>query len=216
MSTPDLSHIVEQLRPLAVACADLNLDIENARIHPPDNVAATRASMERFGQYLPLVVQRAGMIVRVGNNRLGIARKLGWSHIAAVVTDHPEEVARALADADNRTAELAKWDDEALKKLLVSVKEIDPALIAATGFNESEFRALCEVKWVPPSEADKSAGAVGGAPLSHVRMVQLFFNETTQKEFLAMVDEAAAKLKTSSLTDTVMAVMRAHRSPSDS
>lgn len=141
MTTPNLNHIVEQLRGLAVPVDSLNLDPENARVHPPENVAVTRGSLLRFGQYLPLVVQRKGMIVRVGNNRLTIARGLGWTHVAAIITDHPDDVARALAVVDNRSAELATWDDGALAKLLTDIK-VDPALLEVSGFTGAEVKAL--------------------------------------------------------------------------
>lgn len=118
---PDLSHITESLRSLAVPVASLTPDPNNARRHGDKNVAATRASMVRFGQRLPLVVQRQGMVVRVGNNRLQIARDLGWSHVAAVVVDEADVEAAAYAIADNHTGELATWDEATLRATLASL-----------------------------------------------------------------------------------------------
>lgn len=172
----DLSHIVEQLRPLAVPVDSLNFDPENARLHPPENVAVTRGSMVKFGQYLPLVVQRAGMIVRVGNNRLGIAKELGWTHVAAVITDHPDEVARALALVDNRSAELATWDVKALRKLLDAPVSMSPDLLSVTGFDEAARNRLFKV-------SVSSGGAANLTP-----EIQAMFAEADQ----FLLDEWAA------------------------
>jgi hypothetical protein len=114
VSKPDLSHIIEPLRSLAVPVDDLTLDPRNARKHDERNLQVIKASLLQFNQRLPLVVQRAGMIVRAGNGRLMVARQLGWKHIAAVVADDADEAAKAFALVDNRSAELAEWNDEVL------------------------------------------------------------------------------------------------------
>lgn len=56
----DLSHIAEPLRALAVPVASLNPDPANARTHDRRNLDAIKASLAKFGQRLPLVVQKAG------------------------------------------------------------------------------------------------------------------------------------------------------------
>lgn len=123
MAKPDLSHIIEPLRPLAVPCSKLNLDPANARLHDERNLTAIRKSLEQFDQRLPIVVQKTGMVVRAGNGRLMAARELGWKHIAAVVTDDADEMAAAFAIADNRTAELASWDPKALADVTTQLAE---------------------------------------------------------------------------------------------
>ena len=120
---PDLSYIHPSLRHLAVPIDSLAPDPANARAHPPENVAATRASLERFGMRLPIVVQKQGMIVRVGNSRLSIARDLGWTHLPAIVVDEADVEAIAFAIADNRTAELARWDIGNLRLALDGLDE---------------------------------------------------------------------------------------------
>lgn len=108
---------------LLVPVSDLQHDAANARLHPEKNHEATRSALKRFGQRLPIVVQRQGMIVRAGNDRLSIFREEGWSHIAALVVDESSVEATAFAIADNRTAELAEWDDEVLAKTLKALSE---------------------------------------------------------------------------------------------
>ena len=133
------SHIAEQLWPLAVPIDSVNPDPSNARQHDEKNLEAIKASLSRFGQRSPIIVQREGMTVRAGNGRLLAARSLGWKQIAAVVVDESSIDAVAFAIADNRTAELATWNNETLAQLLDTMpKDVMPS----TGFSEEDLAAL--------------------------------------------------------------------------
>ena len=99
-------QIAAGLRFMATPVAELTLDPANPRQHDERNLQAICDSMTRFGQRLPLVVQREGMVVRAGNGRLEAARRMGWTHVAAVVVNESDAEAAAFALADNRTAEL--------------------------------------------------------------------------------------------------------------
>ena len=92
----DLSYIAEPLRKLAIPISDLNLDPGNIRKHDKKNVAAVTNSLKNFGQRMPIVVQREGMVIRAGNCRTEAAKTLGWTHIAAVIVDDDEITARPL------------------------------------------------------------------------------------------------------------------------
>lgn len=151
-----LDYIAEPLRPLAVPICELNADPANARRHPDRNMAAIEASLRRWGQRFPIVVQRQGMVVRAGNGRLEAARRLGWTHLAAVVVDEDSVEATAFALADNRSAELASWDDEALAALLESVPKDMP-----TGFSESDLEELL-AKLNPAEDGAADTSAVIG------------------------------------------------------
>jgi len=139
---PDLSHIVEALRPLAVPCSSLNFDPDNARLHSEENIEAIMKSLAEFGQDQPLVVQKQGMIVRKGNGRLQGALRLGWKWIAAFVVDEDDVRAVARAIADNRAAELAAWDEEKLAQLLQSIREVGEIDLEVTGFSQADIDQL--------------------------------------------------------------------------
>ena len=124
----DLSCIAEQLRPLAVPCAELVLDPANARRHPELNLDAIKGSLRVYGQRKPVVVNRRTGIIEAGNGTLEAALELGWSHLAAVYVDDDPMTAAGFSIADNRTAELAEWDRAALDKLLGEIKTNDPLL----------------------------------------------------------------------------------------
>ena len=125
---PDLSHIAEQLRPLAVLCSELLLDPANARRHPEPNLEAIKGSLRVYGQRKPVVVNRRTGTIEAGNGTLQAALALCWSHLAVVYVDDDPTTAAGFSIADNRTAELAEWDREALDKLLSELKTNDPLL----------------------------------------------------------------------------------------
>lgn len=93
----ELSYIHEALRPFALPVDRLTPDPENARTHDAESVQAIKASLTRFGQDVPLVVQRQGMIIRKGNGRYLAARELGWSHVACIVVNEGDVEAAARA-----------------------------------------------------------------------------------------------------------------------
>jgi DNA modification methylase len=126
--TSDLNHIAEQLRPLAVPTMDLIIDPANARRHPEPNIEAIKGSLAVYGQLKPIVVNCRTKVVEAGNGTLQAARELGWTHIAVVYVDHDPATAAGFSIADNRTAELATWDADALDKLLREVSTTDQAL----------------------------------------------------------------------------------------
>lgn len=101
------------------AIADLTTDPENARTHSERNLDTIKESLREFGQRKPLVITASG-IVLAGNGTLEAARRLGWSHIACITvpTTWTHAEARAYAIADNRTAELAKWNTPLLSDQL--------------------------------------------------------------------------------------------------
>lgn len=119
----------------------LSNDPANARKHDERNIAAIVASLRRFGQQKPIVVDSTN-VVRAGNGTLEAARVLGWDKIDAVVTGLSGSEATAYAIADNRTAELAAWDEEILAAELNGLLADDAELLDAAGFTEEELAAL--------------------------------------------------------------------------
>jgi len=118
-----LDHIAGDLRPLAVPIGEFVLDPRNARKHDEQNVAAIAASLQRFGQRKPIVANRANKQIEAGNGTLLAAQTLGWSQLAVVWVEDDPAAATGFAVADNRTAELAAWDEEILADLLSETRE---------------------------------------------------------------------------------------------
>jgi len=120
---------------------DLSQDPANARTHDERNLATITASLRRFGQQKPIVVDTSG-VVRAGNGTLAAAKALGWDSVEVVETDLQGSEATAYAIADNRTAELAGWDDEVLAATLGAIAADDPDLLAAAGYSDEDLEAM--------------------------------------------------------------------------
>ena len=125
------------MKVLTKAISELQLDPNNARKHSDKNLSAIAESLKQFGQRKPIVVHRG--IVIAGNGTLDAAKSLGWTEI--VVTEVPDdwdnEKAKAYALADNRSAELAEWDESTLAKQLLELED-EGWDIEALGFKQRE------------------------------------------------------------------------------
>jgi DNA modification methylase len=134
-----LAYIAAPLRPHAAPVDELNADPSNLRVHGERSIAAIKASLARFGQRKPIVVDAAGVTI-AGAGTLEAARQLGWSHIAAMrFEDLSGSERTAFAIADNRTAELSEWDNDALH---ASIGTFDPELLNAAGYTQEELAVL--------------------------------------------------------------------------
>lgn len=128
----------------------------NPRVGDVDAVAR---SYDEFGQRKPIVATTDGTVIG-GNHQLAAARKLGWTHIAVIVTDDDELTAKAFALADNRTADLGSYDNDLLSEMLSSVAS-DPTLLAATSFKEED---LLNLSFDPADEEKRDFITEFGAP----------------------------------------------------
>ena len=116
---------MNKLRIETVAIGKLQSDPDNARKHSKKNLEAIAGSLKRFGQRKPIVVTGANIVI-AGNGTLEAAKSLGWSEIVVAYTpsDWSYEDARAYALADNRTAELAEWDNDKLAMQLIELDAV--------------------------------------------------------------------------------------------
>jgi len=127
-----------------VAIESLNLDPNNARKHSQRNLDAIAASLDKFGQRKPIVVHRG--VILAGNGTVEAAKSLGWKdiEITTVPDDWDDETAKAFALADNRSAELAEWDESELAKQLLELDDRGWD-IAELGFEIPEISVDAEV-----------------------------------------------------------------------
>lgn len=125
--------------------AQLQPDPQNARKHDEKNLLAIQGSLSQFGQRKPIVIDAAGVII-AGNGTVEAAKRLGWQKIDAVrvPADWSAEQAKAFALADNRTAELASWNEEILAEQIKELNESDFP-IQELGFEPVEFPS--EEEW---------------------------------------------------------------------
>lgn len=109
------------------------VSLKLSELHPYENnprlnddaVDAVAASIKEFGFKVPIVVDKDNVIV-AGHTRYKAAQKLKLKTVPCVVADDlSEEQVNAFRLADNKTGELALWDDEKLAKELDGITGID-------------------------------------------------------------------------------------------
>lgn len=139
-------NIHPDLMALATPVDDLHQDPANARTD--HDIVRLAGSLAQYGQRKPLVVNRSeSNKIEAGNGTWQAVKFLGWTHVAAVFVEDSPTTAAAYAIADNRLAELSRWDYEALQTLIDS---IDPDLGLETGFAEGELEEMLRAAGIEP------------------------------------------------------------------
>lgn len=91
-------------------------------------IDAVAESIKRFGFNVPITVDE-DMVVATGHTRLEAAKRLGLTKVPVIVLhDLSEEEIKAWRLADNKTAELATWDEKKLKLEIEGLTGIDLSL----------------------------------------------------------------------------------------
>jgi hypothetical protein len=155
--------IAPDLKPLARPIGDIHRDPKNARTRNDRALKVIVDSLRRFGQQKPIVVTPSGKIL-AGNGTHQAAETLGWSEIAASVFTVEDEnatfddLARAYALVDNKSAERADWDYEILT---ADLKHLDAADfdLASIGFDPEDTAPLFADQFNPDEWGDDAPPA---------------------------------------------------------
>lgn len=108
---------------------------ENNPRHNDMAVDAVAASIQQFGFKNPVIIDKDGVIV-AGHTRYKAAKKLGITDIPCISADDlSDEQIKAFRLADNKTAELAEWDEDLLGKEMQGIINID---MSQFGFSVGE------------------------------------------------------------------------------
>lgn len=162
---PPAEHhgIREEIVHLAVPIGDLRPYEGNPRVGSVDEI---KASLEANGQYRPVVANhgthtgRPGEIL-AGNHTFKAAADLGWTHIAATFVDVTDQEARRIVLVDNRTNDLAGYDDMALVEVIRDViAESGPVGLEGTGYHPDDLDALAQIAYAG-ADADAVDDASG-------------------------------------------------------
>lgn len=128
MIRPELQH-------LAVPVSEVRPHPHNARRGDVETIAA---SLAHHGQYRPIICRRETGEILVGNHTFAAMLELGAEHVAVRYVDVDEERAAQITAIDNRTSDLAKYDDGLLAGLLDGLD----GDLAGTGFDDYSHEAL--------------------------------------------------------------------------
>lgn len=149
-------------------------------------MAAIASSLQRWGQYRPIVVN-AGTVtgrrmeVLAGNHTLLAARSLGWESIECAVVDVDEETAAAIVLADNRLADLGEYSADDLHALLSSLDDL-----TGTGYTGVDLDELLAA--TSPPGADDWGDAMPDTPPDGPTVFTRSFTLTADQ--VTMVDAA--------------------------
>lgn len=147
-----------------VPVGDLSLHPDNPR---QGDIGAIATSIERNGWFGALVAQTGSGRVLVGNHRLQAARQLGIEELPVHWVDVDEVTARRILLADNRTSDLAAYNDTDLIALLQAQIQEDDLL--GTGWDADDLDVL--LAEIGASVIDDSEGDVPEPPVDPVTQV---------------------------------------------
>lgn len=100
---------------------------------------AIKDSLAHHGQYRPIVANQRNRQVLAGNHTLAAARALGWEELEVTWVDVDDDQAARIVLVDNRTNDLATYDDELLAALLEPLTGY-----AGTGWNAEDVAELLD------------------------------------------------------------------------
>jgi len=173
-----------------------------------------RQSVRDHGQFRAMVANRRTKQVLAGNHLLHALLAEGHTEGLVHWVDVDEVEAAKIVLVDNRTSDLARYDDGLLAKLLQELPTIE-----GTGWNDSDLEALIsrlesEVVLDPASGSWSGAeqnvnrhgdASTAGQPLGALREVLLVFTIDEHAEFKDMV----ARLIREEIADTASGVVLA-------
>jgi hypothetical protein len=157
---------VDPMKVVVAPLEALHLDPQNAR---KGNVQAIAESLREFGQHRAIIAQKDTGRIISGNHTYLAAQTLGWSTVNVFWVDDDDEKALRRGLADNAVGDQAKWDDDALRKLLeetgLDVPGLDQAQVA---------KLFKDIEEVVPKEAVYPLLAKPGEYYDYV----MFFTES--------------------------------------
>lgn len=139
-----------------------------ARTHTKAQIQALANIISEIGFIVPIICDEAGKVL-AGNARLEAARLLCLPNVPAVMVSHLSDAQKRLfAIADNRLAELAGWDREALAVELEELRNLDVSLdIELTGFGDAQVDGIVASVGMEDHRADL-VPLPGPAPISQL------------------------------------------------
>jgi site-specific DNA-methyltransferase (adenine-specific) len=161
---------------VAPALVPLLVPIDSVELHPRNprlgNVEAVAASLRRFSQQKPIVVQASTRWTVAGNHLLRAARSLGWTAIAANIVELDDASATAFMLADNRTSDIGGYDEALLAAVLGEQQAA--ANLAATGYDADAVAAILAAAHIAEERDPDAVPAVPEPAAVYVKPGQLW------------------------------------------
>lgn len=132
------------------------------------NVKLIAESLDTYGQYKPITVNKRDNQILAGNHTFQAAESLGWETIAVVYVDVDDKTASKIVAIDNRTTDLSEYDNQILLDLLKDLPDL-----SGSGYDDSDLddlKALLEESARPKvglfSELDKGETGQSGVVMA--------------------------------------------------
>lgn len=138
----------------------LTANPNNARVHPPEQIANLVQAITQFGFKSRIIVDENHVIL-AGHGRVIAAAQMGMEEVPAIrVEGWSENDKRAFMLSDNRVALLAEWDMQVLLKELQDVTEMGLNL-KDVGLNTPMIDNLMEMSITGSVEASEMSMSLG-------------------------------------------------------
>jgi ParB-like chromosome segregation protein Spo0J len=183
--------------PAMIALSEINEAPYNPRVMPPEMMAALKGSLRKHGLVLNLVVQRRGMVLVGGHQRLRALREVAREDgvdapekVPAVVMDLSDAEAKQLNVSLNNVE--GEFDPYKLGELFASIRDdISLEDIAATGFSLAEVEQAIALTLPVEDQITALEGDIGDGvgAFSKTPTLTIDFETTEQR------DQAKAVLK---------------------
>lgn len=120
----------------------------NARVHDEKQIAAIMTSIKEFGFTVAIIANEEGMVL-AGHGRLEAAKRLGLATVPVrVIAGLTQKQQRAYVLADNKIAQMSKWDRPKLQAEIEMLMTED-FNIEVTGFSTAEIDLMIDSSPAP-------------------------------------------------------------------
>lgn len=147
------------------------MPLDQVQPHPQNprqgDVGAIYESIDYHGFYGTILVQRSTGFILAGNHRYLAAMEHGATDLPALVLDVDEDQAKRILLVDNRTNDLAAYDDSELRGILESLR-IDTGSLKGSGYDGDDLDdliALLDHDLMDPGKSGDTQGDEGNVTI---------------------------------------------------
>jgi hypothetical protein len=149
-------------------------------------VTAIAQSIQKNGFYGAVIVQKSTGHILAGNHRVQAAASIGITEVPVLYVDVDDDQAMRILLADNRTNDIAGYDDQALLDLLQAVPELE-----GTAFTGDDIDDLVhQLDQVPETPAEDFQGSFAENEEEYKSWSDPIENSTVMKEVVLLLPQA--------------------------
>lgn len=174
------------------------VDINTLKPHPKNprkgDVQSIADSIEHNGFYGVVVVQKSTGYVLAGNHRLIAAKQAGLDQIPVAFVDVDDKTATKILLADNRTNDLATYDNKILSDLLADVS--NKYGLEGTGYDEAFLDGLIgELAEETTTQSDGNYERKVDAPIYQPKLdtpppIETLYDQSKTNQILERIEQA--------------------------